>query len=83
MVNWEFFDNQTPSSAIELANSLRSGQAVTPSRGGPLCSFRQTARILAGLDGGGGDDGGKPGAATLAGLRVAHELGMTAPGENP
>lgn len=83
MVNWEFFDNQTPSSAIELANTLRAGRAVTPSRGGPLCSFRQTARILAGLDGGGDDDGGKPGAATLAGLRVAHELGMTAPGENP
>jgi NADH-quinone oxidoreductase subunit E len=81
MVNWEFFDNQTPSSAIELANSLRVGRNVTPSRGGPLCSFRQTARILAGLDGGGGDDGGEPGPATLAGLRIAHELGMTAPGE--
>ena len=70
MVNWEFFDNQTPSSAIELVNSLRSGTPVTPTRGGPLCSFRQTARTLAGLDSHVVDNSG-PGAPTLAGLRIA------------
>ena len=82
MVNWEFFDNQTPSSATELVSSLRNGVAVEPSRGGPLCSFRQTARILAGLREPGSESGGAPGDATLAGLRVARELGMSAPGEN-
>ena len=81
MVNWEFFDNQTPSSAAELVTSLRSGYAVKPARGGPLCSFREAARTLAGLGTHVVDDSG-PGAPTLAGLHVAHELGMSAPGES-
>jgi NADH-quinone oxidoreductase subunit E len=80
MVNWEFFDNQTPSSATELVSSLRNGYVVEPPRGGPLCSFRQTARTLAGLGSHVVADSG-PGAPTLAGLRIAHELGMSAPGE--
>ncbi|MCH5641811.1 MULTISPECIES: NADH-quinone oxidoreductase subunit NuoF [unclassified Gordonia (in: high G+C Gram-positive bacteria)] len=51
MVNWEFFDNQTPDSAVELVEDLRAGVELEPSRGtGTLCSFRTTARILAGLD---------------------------------
>ncbi|NMO03802.1 NADH-quinone oxidoreductase subunit NuoE [Gordonia sp. TBRC 11910] len=50
MVNWEFYDNQTPTSATELAEDLRAGIAPPPSRGSTtLCSFRQTARLLAGL----------------------------------
>ena len=80
MVNWEFFDNQSPSSARELVASLRDGRAVAPTRGAALCSFRETARTLAGLGSPGADDTG-PGAPTLAGLRVAAEHGMTAPGE--
>jgi NADH-quinone oxidoreductase subunit E len=80
MVNWEFFDNQTPSSARALVDELRSGSSVTPTRGAPLCTFRETARILAGFpDGRPGANDGVPGAATLAGLRIAHEKGMTAP----
>ena len=80
MVNWEFFDNQTPSTARDLVDSLRAGEEVVPSRGAPLCGFRETARILAGLP----DDrpvtaGGQVGNATLAGLRVARELDMEAP----
>lgn len=72
MVNWEFFDNQTPSSVRELADELRAGRPVQPSRGATLCTFRQTARILAGVDPG-APDSSAPGAATLAGLRVAKE----------
>ncbi|MDT5238240.1 MAG: NADH-quinone oxidoreductase subunit [Mycobacterium sp.] len=80
MVNWEFFDNQTPSSARELVDQLRDGWPVSPSRGAPLCTFRETARILAGFpDRRPGANDGAPGEATLAGLRVAHERGMTAP----
>ena len=72
MVNWEFFDNQTPSSARDLVDSLRAGEEVVPSRGAPLCTFKETARILAGLP----DDrpitvSGQVPTATLAGLRVA------------
>ncbi|MEV0945646.1 NADH-quinone oxidoreductase subunit NuoE [Rhodococcus sp. NPDC049939] len=81
MVNWEFFDNQTPESARALVDDLRSGAAVTPSRGETLCTFRETARILAGFpdERPGAVEGGSAGAPTLAGLRVARELGMTAP----
>jgi NADH-quinone oxidoreductase subunit E len=85
MVNWEFFDNQTPSSARDLVDDLRSGAPVTPTRGAPLCTFKQTARILAGFpDQRPGANDATPGDATLAGLAVAHERGMTAPatGEN-
>jgi NADH-quinone oxidoreductase subunit E len=73
MVNWEFFDHQTPSSARDLVQALRDGQTVTPTRGAALCPFRQTARTLAGV---GPDviDTSLPGDATLAGLRVAQAL---------
>ena len=80
MVNWEFFDNQTPSSARDLVDDLRSGAPVTPTRGAPMCTFTQTARILAGFpDERPGANDATPGEATLAGLKVAHEHGMTAP----
>ncbi|MDH6196609.1 NADH-quinone oxidoreductase subunit E [Mycobacterium frederiksbergense] len=78
MVNWEFYDNQTPSSARDLVDGLRAGTPPAPTRGAPLCTFRETARTLAGLS----DPhvpGGAPGAATLAGLREARERGMSAP----
>ncbi|BBX26703.1 NADH-quinone oxidoreductase subunit NuoE [Mycolicibacterium alvei] len=78
MVNWEFYDNQTPSSARDLVDGLRGGTPPEPTRGAPLCTFRETARTLAGLT----DPhapGGAPGAATLAGLREARKRGMSAP----
>jgi NADH-quinone oxidoreductase subunit E len=78
MVNWEFFDNQTPSSARDLVDGLRAGDPPVPTRGAPLCTFRETARTLAGLPDSRGA-GADVGNATLAGLRVAQELGMTAP----
>jgi NADH-quinone oxidoreductase subunit E len=79
MVNWEFFDNQTPSSARDLVDQLREGRAVTPTRGASLCTFRQTARILAGFpDQRPGANDGNPGEATLAGLNKAYEQGMVA-----
>ncbi len=80
MVNWEFYDNQTIDSARDLVDSLRAGQPVLPTRGAPLCTFRETSRILAGFRDERPDEGqGGPGAATLAGLRVAQENDMQAP----
>ncbi|MGE5694865.1 MAG: NADH-quinone oxidoreductase subunit NuoE [Candidatus Sericytochromatia bacterium] len=80
MVNWEFFDNQTPESAVGLVDALRAGQSVEPSRGQPLCTFRETSRTLAGFADARPDDGqGGIGTATLAGLRVARKDGMHAP----
>jgi NADH-quinone oxidoreductase subunit E len=79
MVNWEFFDNQTPSSARDLVDGLRVGEPPAPTRGAPLCSFRETARTLAGLRDSQSSDSSDAGAATLAGLRIAHERGMESP----
>ncbi len=78
MVNWEFFDNQTPGSACTLVDRLRSGEQLTPTRGAPLCTFRQAARILAGFPK--SREATTAGAPTLAGLRVARERGMAAHG---
>ena len=45
MVNWEFFDNMTPQSARQLADDLRAGNQVTPTRGpGRLVTWREAAR---------------------------------------
>ncbi|WP_110918054.1 NADH-quinone oxidoreductase subunit NuoE [Mycolicibacterium septicum] len=82
MVNWEFYDNQTPSSARDLVDGLRGGTPPAPTRGAPLCTFRETARTLAGLT----DPhvpGGAPGTATLAGLREARKRGMSTPEAGP
>ncbi|TSD95373.1 NADH-quinone oxidoreductase subunit NuoE [Skermania sp. ID1734] len=79
MVNWEFFDNQTAESARALVDSLRSGEQVSPSRGAAVCTFRETARLLAGFPDGRAEEQHTAGPATLAGLEVAHERGMAAP----
>ncbi|MFT4200534.1 MAG: NADH-quinone oxidoreductase subunit NuoF [Gordonia sp. (in: high G+C Gram-positive bacteria)] len=51
MVNWEYFDDQSPTSAVELVDDLRAGVDLAPSRGVPtLCSFRKVSRLLAGAD---------------------------------
>jgi NADH-quinone oxidoreductase subunit E len=73
MVNWEFFDNQTPSSACELVDALRGGDRVAPTRGAPLCSFRETARTMAGLPD--PRESNTIGEATLAGLRAVRAEG--------
>ena len=78
MVNWEFFDNQTPSSARELVDGLRSGAEVTPTRGAPrLCTWKQAGRILAGFPDGQAELGDTAGGPSLAGLRIAKEQGWT------
>jgi NADH-quinone oxidoreductase subunit E len=77
MVNWEFFDNQTPESARRLVDDLRAGVPVEPTRGARLCTFKETARVLAGFP----DErpeavegGGSAGPASLIGLRLAKGL---------
>ncbi|MEU2115157.1 NADH-quinone oxidoreductase subunit NuoE [Streptomyces sp. NPDC016459] len=79
MVNWEFFDNQTPESAKKMVDDLRAGRTVEPTRGAPLCTFKETARILAGFPDerpGAVEATGGAGPASLVGLRLAK-------GENP
>ncbi|MER5179725.1 NADH-quinone oxidoreductase subunit NuoE [Streptomyces sp. NPDC002896] len=74
MVNWEFFDNQTVESAKRLVDDLRAGSEVRPTRGAPLCTYKETARILAGFPDsrpGAVDASGSAGPASLIGLRLA------------
>ncbi len=73
MVNWEFFDNQTPESAVELVDGLIAGEPPTPSRGATLCTFKQVSRVLAGFPDGRADEGPVAGPATLAGLKIYRE----------
>jgi NADH-quinone oxidoreductase subunit E len=80
MVNWEFFDNQTPQSARQLVDDLRAGQNVTPTRGpSRLCTWKQANRILAGFGDGQAADGPSAGPASLVGLKLAKERGWKAP----
>jgi NADH-quinone oxidoreductase subunit E len=79
-VNWEFFDNQTIESAKNLVDSLRGGEPPSPTRGaGPVCTWREAARVLAGFDDGRADEGPSAGPASLIGLQMARERGEKAP----
>jgi NADH-quinone oxidoreductase subunit E len=80
MVNWEFFDNQTPQSAKQLVDDLRAGADVRPTRGpSRLCTWKQANRILAGFGDGQAADGPSAGPASLVGLKLAKERGWKAP----
>jgi NADH-quinone oxidoreductase subunit E len=79
MVNWEFFDNQTPMSATVLVDRLRAGEAVTATRGPRVSTWREAERVLAGFPDDRADDGPGAGPASLAGLRLARENNWTAP----
>jgi NADH-quinone oxidoreductase subunit E len=80
MTNWEFFDNQTPASTIELVDALRAGQPVAPTRGPrQVGTFKEVSRVLAGFHDGLADEGVGAGPASLVGLKIAHEQGWTAP----
>jgi NADH-quinone oxidoreductase subunit E len=80
MVNWEFFDNQTPDSARKLVDDLRAGIPVRPTRGpGRLCTWKEASRVLAGFGDGQAADGPTAGPASLLGLKIARERGWSAP----
>jgi NADH-quinone oxidoreductase subunit E len=80
MVNWEFFDNQTPDSTKALVDRLRAGEQVTPTRGpGRVCTFKQVSRVLAGFPDGLADEGVGAGEASLRGTLLAKEQGWAAP----
>jgi NADH-quinone oxidoreductase subunit E len=82
MVNWEFFDNQTPESAVQLVEDLRAGKRVQATRGATVCTWREAARVLAGFPDDRADEGPAAGPASLAGLALARERGWRAPEGN-
>ena len=80
MVNWEFFDNQTPASAKQVVDRLRAGEQVAPTRGASsVCSFKAMSRVLAGFSDGRADEGVGAGPQTMVGTRLARKQGWTAP----
>ena len=81
MVNWEFFDNQTPESASKLVDDLREGREVVASRGARITSWREAERVLAGFEDGLVDEGPAAGSASRVGLELARERGWAAPGD--
>ncbi|GAB6901174.1 NADH-quinone oxidoreductase subunit NuoE [Kineosporia succinea] len=81
MVNWEFFDNQTPSSARGVCDRLRSGEVVRPTRGpNQVPTFKEVSHVLAGFNDGRAGEGVGAGEASLRGTVLAAEKGWEAPG---
>jgi len=79
MVNWEFMDNMTPASAVQLVDDLRAGTEVSSTRGPRLCTWKEAERVLAGFPDGRVDEGPGAGHASLVGLTLARENSWTAP----
>ncbi len=76
MINWEFFDNMTPESALKLVDDILDGKDVKPTRGpDKVASFKEVSRVLAGFPDGRADEGPSAGAPSLAGVEVAKEQG--------
>jgi NADH-quinone oxidoreductase subunit E len=84
-VNYDFYDNQTPSSASDMVDALRAGARPQPTRGPRLCTLKEMALQLAGFadDRSGAVAEGLPGAPTLRGNRLAEEHGIAAPSYDP
>lgn len=81
-VNYEFFDNQTVGSARDLVSQLRGGDQPQPTRGAPLCTFKQISRQIAGFfddDNAVAAESNGTGVPTEVGVKLAIERGDTAP----
>ena len=84
-VNYEFFDNQTPESASGLVSELRGGSRPLPTRGAPLCSFREISRQIAGFVDQRPESvrASATGPQTEAGVMLAQRRNEQAPGYQP
>ncbi|MBN1173470.1 MAG: NADH-quinone oxidoreductase subunit NuoE, partial [Micromonosporaceae bacterium] len=86
-VNYEYFDEITPDSAVELVKRLQKPEDGLPvsARGARLCGFKEMSQQLAGFP----DErvritaDGLPGEPTLAGNRLAEQYGIAVSGFNP
>jgi NADH-quinone oxidoreductase subunit E len=84
-VNYEFYDNQTVDSAVELVDALRRGEKPAPTRGAPLTDWRSVELELAGFypeeeaDFRARVDGPSAAVETLRGAQLAADRGWTAP----
>lgn len=80
-VNYEYFDNQTPDSALELVGELLAGRKPAPTRGAPLTDFRTVELEIAGImpNLAADVDGPSVSEMTLRGSVLAVKTGQSAP----
>jgi len=78
-VDWEFMDDVTPASAVDVVDRLARGEVVQSTRGPAIRDFAATERTLAFPNDGRADEGVSVDEKMLAGLRIAKERGMSAP----
>jgi NADH-quinone oxidoreductase subunit E len=74
-VDWEFMDDVTPASAVEILDRLRRGEQVQATRGPVIRDFEATERTLAFPDDGLADAPSVDD-KMLAGLKIAREQRM-------
>ncbi|HEV2088917.1 MAG TPA: NADH-quinone oxidoreductase subunit NuoE, partial [Cryptosporangiaceae bacterium] len=84
-VNYEFFDQVDADSAVSLVKRLQDGERPLPTRGAPLCSFKEMSRQLAGFADvrHGAVGAGPAGEPTLAGNLLAEARGVSVPNFDP
>ncbi|MDA3021665.1 MAG: NAD(P)H-dependent oxidoreductase subunit E [Actinomycetota bacterium] len=77
-VDWEYMDDVTPASAVEVVDRLARGEQVESTRGPVIRDFQATEHTLAFPLDGLVNDGVAVDEKMLVGLRLAKELGMSA-----
>ncbi|MEN9324798.1 MAG: hypothetical protein RL414_552 [Actinomycetota bacterium] len=74
MVNWEFYDNQTPQSVKDLVDGARAGNPPAPTRGPKtLRTWKQNSAVLAGISDGLAGEGVSAGEPSKLGLKLSKE----------
>jgi NADH-quinone oxidoreductase subunit E len=84
-VNYDFYDNVAPDTAVEIVDQLRNGLRPPPTRGARLCSLKEMSLQLAGFPDArpGAVADGVTGEATLRGNRLADRYGISVAGFDP
>ncbi|HYN95574.1 MAG TPA: NADH-quinone oxidoreductase subunit NuoE, partial [Pilimelia sp.] len=77
-VNYDFFDQVTPDTAVGVVDQLRTGQRPAPTRGARLCTLKEMSLQLAGFADRRAGAVGDPAAGepTLRGNRLAERYGI-------
>ncbi len=78
-VDWEFMDDVTPATAVDIVDRLARGEVVESTRGPIIRDSAATAHTLAFPNDGLADQGSSVDDKMLAGLMIAKERGMSAP----
>ena len=82
MVNWEFFDDMTPETALALVDDILAGKDIVPTRGADkVVTFKEVSRVLAGFPDNRADEDQGAGTATLVGLESAKAHGWKGAGK--